>query len=173
MINFKKGNGLTLQQADVVGATVTGEGIVAGMVARVHTDGSIKKGVSGSPLSDLVGFAINNQDDGDVIASGKLGLFLVANNAVVETDQTALAINSTNYPIGRRLTAGTDGLLKAAADGDYVIGHVTGIRSLPVGLVSVNQDLNTGGDGAGPAFKVQSFANVVSVKLEGYLWKTS
>ena len=96
MINFKKGNGLTLQQSDIVGKTVDGEAIVAGMVCRVHTDGTIKKGVSGSPLVDLIGFAVNNQDDGDVISSGKLGLFLVANNAVVETDQTAATINVSN-----------------------------------------------------------------------------
>lgn len=173
MINFKKGNGLTLQQSDIVGKTVDGEAIVSGMVCRVHTDGTIKKGVSGSPLDNLIGFAVNNQDDGDVISSGKLGLFLVANNAVVETDQTAATINVSNYPIGKRLSAGADGLLKGAVDGEYVIGHVTGVRSLPGGLKTVNQDLTSAGDAAGPAHRVQSFINVVSVKLEGYLWKTS
>ncbi len=172
MINFKKGNGLTLQQADKVGPVVSGEGVVAGMVVRVHTDGTIKKGVSGTPLSDLIGFAINSQDDTDVTASGKLGVFLLANNAVLETDQAASTINSTNYPIGKRLKATTGGLLDAAVDGDFVVGHVEGIRSLPV-VKTVNQDLSAGGDGLGNAHKIQTFTNLLGVKLEGYLWKTA
>jgi len=171
MINFKKGNGLTLQQADVVGATVAGEGITAGMVVRVHTDGTIKKGVSGSPLVDLVGVAINSQTDSDVVDSGKIGVFLISNNAVIETDQTASTINSTNYPIGKRLKADTNGKFAAAADGDYVVGHVAGIRALPV-VATVNQDLSSEGDGLGAAHSIQTTQNMLAVKLEGYLWKT-
>lgn len=135
-INFKKGPALTLGQTDKVAKTVAGENIEAGHVVRLVTNGSVveaHKGASASPApaDELLGFAINNQTDGDVIESGKLGVYLLDGATVVETDKTDSTINHTNYPLGAAVTAATDGTVSVAGEGDKVIGTVEGIRSLP------------------------------------------
>ena len=156
MINARKGTAHSLAQADIVGTIVAGQGVVAGMVCRLHTDGTILKGnASATTIQDtLLGFAINNQDDGDVIESGKLGLYSLDGNSVIETDQTAATITAGNYPIGTALTAQTDGLV---ADGtpasDRIIGWVYGIRSLPCETTLSNGD------------KIQSTKNLLAIKL--------
>jgi hypothetical protein len=133
-INFKKGPALTLGQTDKV-AKVTGN-IEAGQVVRLVTNGSVVEAHSGAsaspaPASDLLGFAINNSTDGDVIESGKIGVYLLDGATVLETDKADATINYSNYPLGSAITANTNGTVSAASNGDKVIGYVEGIRSLP------------------------------------------
>jgi hypothetical protein len=137
MINFKKGPALSLHQVNYVGVPYAGDNIVSGMVVRVHTDGGIRKGAADNTtaaIGALYGFAINNYNAGDVIESGKIGVFALDGMSVVETDQTAADINSTNYPIGAALSVGTDGKVKVVDATTYagkIIGWVEGIRSIP------------------------------------------
>lgn len=131
MINFKKGTGLTLVQNDRVGAAKTGEGVVAGMLVHVDASGDVIKGVTSQGVDNELAFAINNQADGDVVSSGKIGLFIVDNGAIVETDQVTATINYTNFPVGTRVAGDTTtGKLKAWASGDRVVGYVDSIRTL-------------------------------------------
>ena len=76
---------------------------------------------------------IHNATNGDVIESGKLGVYLLDGATVLETDKTELAINATNYPIGTPLKAdGVTGNVKIGVPGtDRIIGYVEGIRNLP------------------------------------------
>lgn len=137
MINFKKGPALSLHQVNYVGVPYAGDNIVSGMVVRVHTDGGIRKGAADNTtaaIGALYGFAINNYNAGDVIESGKIGVFALDGMSVVETDQAAADINSTNYPIGAALSVGTDGKVKVVDATTYagkIIGWVEGIRSIP------------------------------------------
>ena len=155
-INFKKGSALSLGQTDKVAAT-TGATIVAGQVVRVANVNGVVEALAGAsaspaPASDLLGFAINNTTDGDVIASGKIGVFLLDGSSVVETDQAAASINLTNYPIGTTLTADTTGNVKVAGNGDKVIGQVEGVRNLPA-VQTIN------------GVKVQGTAAFLGIKL--------
>lgn len=134
MINIKKGTAHTLQQSDKLALAKAAEGVVSGMLVHVDsTTGEAIKGVVSQGVADILGFAINNQADADVIESGKLGLILLDGNSVIETDQASATINSSNYPVGTRLGGDlATGTVKAWASGDRVIGYVEGIRSLPV-----------------------------------------
>lgn len=133
MINIKKGTAHSLQQSDRVGTAKAAEAVVAGMLVRIDSNGDVVKGVTSQGVADTLGFAINNQADGDVIESGKIGVLLLDGNSVIETDQAAAAITAGNYPIGTRLAGDTTtGNVKAWASGDRIIGYVEGIRSLPV-----------------------------------------
>ena len=135
-INFKSGPALSLHQVNIVGNAVDGQAIEAGHVVRlVETSGvlSVLKGASASPApaADLLGFAINTQTDGDVIESGKIGVFTLDGASIVETTLTDATINYTNYPLGANLSVTTAGEVKVATSTDKVIGQVAGIRSLP------------------------------------------
>lgn len=137
MINIKKGTAHSLQQSDKIANAKTGEAVTAGMLVHIDSSGDCIKGVTGSSgtyaLADLVGFAVNNQTDGDVLESGKIGFYLLDGNSVIETDQAAATITAANYPVGTALTgSGTAGTVKTWAAGDRIIGYVEGIRSLPV-----------------------------------------
>lgn len=153
-INLKKGPGLSLGQVDKVGLIVDGEGIVAGQVVRL-ADGAngveVLQGVSATPASDLLGFALGDQTDGDVIDSGKLGVYLLDGQSIIETDQ-ADNITAVNFPIGAQVTATTAGKVELAGEGDRVIGQVEGIRELPA-VVVVNGK------------KVQLTATFLGIKL--------
>lgn len=133
MINIKKGTAHSLLQSDKVGNAKANEAVVAGMLVRIDSNGDIIKGVASQGVADTLGFAINNQTDGDVIESGKIGYIMLDGNSVIETDQTDTTINASNYPIGTRLAGDTTtGKVKAWASGDRVVGYVEGIRTLPV-----------------------------------------
>ena len=154
-INFKKGPALSLGQSDKV-AAASGT-IVAGQVVRVHSNGAVVEALAGAsdspaPKTDLLGFAINNSTDGDVIASGKIGVYLLDGITVLETDQADSAINLTNYPIGTPVTADVAGLVKVAGGSDKVIGQVEGVRNLPA-VTTVN------------GRKVQGTAAFLGIKL--------
>lgn len=139
MINCKKGTSHSLLQSDKIGNAKTSEAVVAGMLVRLDTSGDIVRGVSGTDANDLLGFAINNQTDGDVIESGKIGFYQLDGNSVIETDQADAAITAGNYPVGSAVygvltsagtsTAGLVSLSKTTQT--RIIGHVDGVRSLP------------------------------------------
>jgi hypothetical protein len=168
MINFKKGPALSLHQVNYVAAPGSGvTGIEAGHVVRIQADGLVYKGASSATVSQwndvaVYGFAINNQTAGDVIESGKIGVYALDGSSVIETDQTTDTINSSNYPIGALLGAATDssGTLTKVANtyAGKIVGQVEGIRTLP-GSVQTLTDNN------GNAFKVQGTTTVLAVKL--------
>ena len=94
MINIKKGTAHSLQQSDKIGNAKSGEAVVAGMLVRIDSNGDVVKGVSAQGVADTLGFAINNQTDGDVLESGKIGFILLDGNSVIETDQASSAITA-------------------------------------------------------------------------------
>ncbi len=151
MINVKKGIAHSLQQSDLIGKAKDDEAVEEGMLVKLSTSGFtaetygsvtsgyvIKAGAAVSAtLSDPVnssiyGFALNNQDDGDVEESGRIGFYALDGNSVIETDQAAATINSTNYPIGTKLIpdATATGKVRAWAANGRVIGEVQGIRTI-------------------------------------------
>jgi len=138
-INFKKGPALSLGQADKVATLAASQSVIAGQVVRVKTDGTAALGVSGSPADDLVGFSLNTYStstglgDGDAVATGSIGIYLVSGDTVLEVDSSATdsAVNATNYPIGTRLYATTAGVLSTTSTNAKLIGTVEGIRTLP------------------------------------------
>ena len=139
MINARKGTAHSLAQSDFIGTIVTGQGVVAGMLVKLHTDGTIlKAGAAASATNtDAVntaryGFAVNDQTDGDVIESGKIGAYGLDGNSVIETDQAAATINATNYPIGTTVCpdATATGLVRTLVANGKPIGTVAGIRTI-------------------------------------------
>jgi hypothetical protein len=167
MINVRKGTAHSLQQADVLGTVNADYAVVAGMVCVLDNStgtiipGAYSSSYSGDPVSaaSLLGFAINNQTDSDVIASGKIGLYTLDGNSVIETDQTGdTAITTTNFPIGANLTAVADGQVAVTTTkGDVVVGQVYGVRSFP--------STNVVTDSNGNATVIQTFSNILAIKL--------
>ncbi|NBQ68976.1 MAG: hypothetical protein EBU46_09155 [Nitrosomonadaceae bacterium] len=168
MINVKKGSAHSLQQTDKVGLAKANEGVVAGMVCRINTSNEVVKGpTDAAAADDLLGFAINNQTDGDVIESGKISLYLLDGSSVIETDQSTATINATNYPVGTRVAAIPDGSGKVRPwqSGDRVIGYVEGVRDLPSNP-SVSQDyLDLAGNTKTKTQATQKMIKVVAIKL--------
>lgn len=159
MINFKKGPALSLHQVNYIGAAKANEGVVAGMVVAITSTGEVVKPTINDSASDkelVLGFAINNQEAGDVIESGKIGVYALDGASVIETDQTENAVTAVNYPVGTLLSAlsGT-GKVKAVANNyaGKVIGQVEGIRTIPGRTQEVN------------GVKVQGTTAVLGVKL--------
>lgn len=144
MINVKKGTAFSLHQTDIrggnpgspygtSGATV----LTAGSIAHVDaTTGNVTLGGTGA--NGLRGFTINNSYDGDALESGKIALYTLDGNSVLETDQVDLtgdsvsAITVANYPVGTPLYASTStaGLVGKTSNGNGIIGWVEGVRSL-------------------------------------------
>jgi hypothetical protein len=166
MINFKKGTGHSLAQSDKAVAAKAGEGVVAGMLVNIDT-GEVVKGVTSQGAANTLGFAINNQTDGDVINSGKIGVLLLDGNSVIETDQVELAINSTNYPVGTRLAGDTTtGKVKTWSSGDRIVGYVEGIRTLPVQTSNVTQNYTSvSGTTKSATVSVPVSTTVLGIKL--------
>jgi hypothetical protein len=175
MINFKKGTGHSLAQSDKIGKAKAAEGVVAGMLVELNTSGETVK-VPVNPANDatygnakLLGFAINNQTDGDVIESGKIGFIQLDGNSVIETDQTDAAITAVNYPVGSPIcagaTAGKVRLWTTANDG-RVIGHVEGIRNLQ-SVVSTSQNyLDLSGATVTKTIPTQKLIPLLGIKLK-------
>jgi len=159
MINFKKGPALSLHQVNYIGKAKSGEGIVAGMVVQVDSNGDVVKPTIAGAAADkakVLGFAINSQDAGDVIESGVIGVYALDGASVVETDQVKNTITAANYPTGSLLgvESGTGLVISVANDYAYkVIGQVEGIRSIP-GVVSIVNGV-----------KIQGSKNVLGIKL--------
>ena len=138
MINFKKGPALSLHQVNYIGAAKTNEGVVAGMIVQINGDGDVVKaniGETEDSKAGIYGFAINSQTSGDVIESGKIGVYALDGASVVETDQTgSTTINETNFPVGALLAATAGQVVKVDSDWvGKVIGQVEGIRVIPRG----------------------------------------
>lgn len=137
MINFKKGPALSLHQVNYIGSAKTDENVVAGMVVAINGSNQVVKATITNDADDkdgLYGFAINNQSAGDVIESGKIGVYALDGASVVETDQATVSITASNYPVGTLVSA-TAG--KVAPVGNTfagkIIGQVEGIRVIPRG----------------------------------------
>jgi len=164
MINFKKGPALSLHQTNYIGKAKLNEGVVAGMVVSINATGEVVKPDTAGTAADkeiLMGFAINNQSAGDVIESGKIGVYALDGSSVVETDQVKLSITSTNYPIGSLLSVEDNTGLVVGVASNYagkVIGQVEGIRTIP-GAVETLTDTN------GNPVKVQRTVTVLGIKL--------
>lgn len=135
MINIKQGTALSLQQVNKVGlaglSTTADYQILAGMVVGLSSGTVAKATTSILPL----GFAINDYRDGDVIASGKIGIYMLDGNSIIETDQSLVAITAANYPVGSAvyadLTGGNGYVNNVVNTGGKIIGFVDGIRTLP------------------------------------------
>ena len=155
MINCKKGTAFSLQQADIRGlnpnASQYGSGsptITAGELVYVAPTTYLVTAVpttGGASFVGLKGFAMNNNYDGDAIESGKIAIYTLDGNSIIETDQvdltadsTTSGINLTNYPVGTPMypSGGTAGLVSKinGSAGNLwpaPIGWVEGVRSLP------------------------------------------
>lgn len=139
MINAKKGIAHSLGQSDFIGAAKANEGVVAGMLVLKDANGDIVKAgaAASATVTDPVntaryGFAVNNQSDGDVIESGKVGAYSLDGNSVIETDQAAATINASNYPVGTVVVpdATATGKVRAGVANGKSIGVVDSIRSI-------------------------------------------
>lgn len=141
MINVKKGPAHSLYQSDFVGATKDGEGVVAGMLVRRDTDGSIVKGVSSAAnaAKERLGFAINNQTDSDSLSSRKIAAYSLDGASVIGTDQVTGTLNAVNFPVGAEIApdAANAGFVKIAGSGDRVIGEVDSVEEIFVGQKAV------------------------------------
>ncbi len=175
MINVKKGPAHSLAQSDVRGTAISG--VTAGMVCYVDgTDnpGYIAKGAVPLNKTGILGFAINDSTDGDVIESGKIALYTLDGSSVIETDQCKETVNTTNYPIGKPVYAEvTTGLVTNVATGQAgPIGWVEGIRSLQAdGNASYSSQNYVSVDGttkANASFKGQKNVDVVAIKLAAF-----
>lgn len=166
MINVKKGTAHSLQQSDLRGKAKAGEAVVAGMLCQIDTNGDVIKGVTSQGVANLLGFAINDQTAGDVIESGKIALYALDGNSVIETDQAAADITTSNYPVGTRLAGSTTtGLVKAWESGDRVVGYVEGIRELPTAASTSQAYLNLAGDSVTTTKTIQKKVKLLAIKL--------
>jgi hypothetical protein len=142
MINVKKGTAHTLAQSDRVAPVVASEGVIAGMLVAIDpaatpVNGVKKAGVVTTGTDNrLLAFALSNQTDGDVIESGKIGVYHLDGNSVIETDQYNGSPVAAD--IGKHVTAdivagsGKVNLTAyPAASTLRVVGRLEGIRTLP------------------------------------------
>lgn len=136
MINVKKGTAHSLTQSDFVGTAKADEGIVAGMLVIKDASGDIVKAgaAADDDLTEPVnasryGFAINNQTDGDVIFSGKIGAYGLDGNSVIETDafdpEDEFVIGDPVIP-----AATATGLVRPYVANGKIIGTYEGTRTL-------------------------------------------
>ena len=129
MINVRKGTGHSLLQTDIVGSAKTSEAVVAGMlVQKEASTGDVTKlttCINGTAYGQI-GFAVNTQTDGDVIESGKIGLYLLDGHTVVETDQFTGTYTSAD--VGKAVVAdgSTAGKVKAVAWADADTSRILG-----------------------------------------------
>jgi hypothetical protein len=181
MINFKKGPALSLHQVNYVAAPDTGvTGIEAGHVVRIKNNGLLAKGLPTNTLeagdsSAIYGFAINNQTAGDVIESGKIGVYALDGATVIETDKFTSSAGGTRgdssagFVPGKYVSADTNGNLfvvaepqtvvnsgEAGTGGQKIIGQVVELpRTIPNKATAVN----------GNGFQYQTSVEVVCIKL--------
>ncbi len=154
MINYTLGNIMNLHQLNTLGLAKASENVVAGMICSLNANGEV---IKGAPANTFAGFAMNTQPsvsnttpppfldtpgDGDVISTGKIGLFH-SNEAVIGTDVSAVAINLTNYPVGSAVKAGvtTEAGYVTNTGAGRTIGTVYGIETIR-GTAVLNIKLN-------------------------------
>ncbi len=132
MINVRKGTAHSLQQTDFVGNAKTNEGVVAGMLVIKDSSGDIVV-ADGADIDTghavgLMGFAVTNQDEGDAIESGKIGVYALDGGSVIETDQFTGTYTIADIGKSVILDASNAGQVKAVAFADVndqiVVGSV-------------------------------------------------
>ena len=144
MINVRKGTGHSLAQTDFTGNAKANEAVVAGMLVAKDTSGDIVKLTTLTTAADAgqVGFAITNQDEGDAIESGRIGVYALDGGTVVETDQFTGTYTASD--IGKAVVAdgSSAGKVKAVAHGSVSTSRVLGTvydapRSIYVGFTPI------------------------------------
>jgi hypothetical protein len=159
MINIKKGTAHSLQQSDFTGSLsfsdpfnrVPTVNVTAGQIVSVtgaptqNTDGSavpppIVLGLGA--LTDKVGFAVTNTNEGDAIESQRVGAIALDGNSVIETDQvvSGVTLSGANFPYGAPVyaivgTGATAGFVTNTSNtgANKLVGTVDGIRAVFVG----------------------------------------
>lgn len=139
MINVRKGSHHSLGQTDFVGAAKTNEAVVQGQLVEKDANGDIVKiakldnATRGSAtnkigLQKLIGFALTNQNEGDAIASGKIGVYALDGSSVIETDKYTgtVTISDIGNPVVQDSSSGTNGnvCVVAAETTERIIGWV-------------------------------------------------
>jgi hypothetical protein len=161
MINFKHGTAYSLDQSQAIGTLPSPkQGIISGQVVYKDNNGQINQGYPSTGVVGQIAIALNSDAEGEVLASNVLGCLNPDGNSEIETDQ-AISISSANYPVGTALTgvpvsAGSNvGLWTLASNysSQRVLGYVTGVRTLPNVLQTIN------------GVSVQGTATVVGIKL--------
>lgn len=170
MINVKKGTAHSMQQSDAIGLNKVSEAVLAGMLVNLNSSGEVIKGVTSQGVDNKLGFAVNSYTDGDVLESGKIGLYNLDGNSIIETDQvtivTGTVINVTDYPIGSRVAGDTTtGKIKIWASGDRVVGYVDSLRTLP-STASISQNYkNVAGSTLTKTITTQTGVILLGIKL--------
>lgn len=131
MINVRKGSAHSLAQTDFIGAAKTSEGVVAGMLVRKDSSGDIVKvtTLTTAAESGIVGFAVTNQDEGDAIESGKIGVYALDGGSVIETDQVTTSLSGLGAgDVGKAVVAdgSTAGKVKVVAHGSVSTSRIIG-----------------------------------------------
>ena len=183
MINFKKGPALSLHQTNYV-APVGPESITAGMVVRISkvdgkayrgfsngSGGTIGAGAGNYGSGNIYGIAINSSTSGDVIESGKIGIYALDGATALETDQY------TGTPeVGHYVTTNAAGQLVVIADAAGATGAATLIGDsttasaldTPKIIGQVIEGVHTLENKATAAFGTGNFqtsVNVITIKL--------
>lgn len=177
MINFKKGPALSLHQTNFV-ASVGPESITAGMVVRIDPNGVAYRGFSNGAASPTAitsglgdkasgffyGIAINSSTSGDVIESGKIGVYALDGASVIETDQY------TGTPtVGQYVTTNVAGQLVAITDATAAVADAqTGTDGPSKIIGQVVETVHTLENKATASFGTGNFqtsVNVISIKL--------
>lgn len=187
MINIKKGNGLTLQQADKVFPTT--DSIIAGQAVSLLSTGAVQRSADGAN-NYVIGVALNNYNDGDVVDSGKIGVLLFESGSVIETDQLLAAPTAGWLTPGLPVYAyGADSITNAATSagkfttdpttGNVLVGRLLGTRTLPIAEPSVAAVSQTWVNAAGtsittsavkPGFQSATFAEIqIGVGATNYI----
>jgi len=176
MINFKKGSALSLHQTNYV-APVGPESITAGMVVRISaadglayrgfsngSGGTITSGLGNLASGAVYGIAINSSTSGDVIESGKIGIYALDGATVIETDQY------TGTPtVGQYVTTNAAGQLVALTDASASVADAqtandptSKIIGQVVEAAHVLENKATAAFGTG---NFQTSVSVISIKL--------
>jgi hypothetical protein len=187
MINFRKGPALSLHQVNYVASPATtnptaAQAIEAGHVVRIQADGLVYKGFAANITeaadgSAIYGFAINNQLAGDVIESGKIGVYALDGASVIETDKFTDAaggtegLGSANFVPGKYVSADVNGNLFIVADAGLGVTQVGGPASATTGqkiigqVVSAPRTLPGKKTAISGGLQYQTDATVVCIKL--------
>jgi hypothetical protein len=181
MINFKKGPALSLHQVNYV-APIGPESITAGMVVRISAaDGLVYRGFSNgaSPAVAITsgtgqygsgavyGIAINSSTSGDVIESGKIGVYALDGATVLETDQYV-----GTPTVGQYVTTDAAGQLVAIADYGATGAQIADLTTTGVDnkkvigqVIETVHTLENKGTAAFGTGNFQTSVNVITIKL--------
>lgn len=140
MVNVRKGSAHSLSQTDFVGTADPDTNIVAGQL--VYLNGStgeielvakLNNSTRGSATnkitnSELIGFAITTQAEGDAIESGKIGVYALDGGSVIETDKFSGTYSASDIgsAVVQDANGGADGNVTVVSPGtaERIIGVV-------------------------------------------------